>query len=100
MDNIKYKLKLKIRKAGQMRYFSQLDLQKVFERALRRADLPLYFTQGFNPRVRMSFGRALKLGLEGEIDVSFYFTEDIEPGYLKERLSLQLPQGLEIISVL
>jgi radical SAM-linked protein len=88
-----------IHKHGEMSYFSQLDLQKVFERALRRASLPLYFTQGFNPRVKMSFGNALKVGIDGEMETTFYFTEQLTPEHVKEKLVPQLPQGLEIVTV-
>ena len=80
-----------------MRYFSALDLTRILERALRRSSLPLYFTKGFNPRVKMSFGNALKLGVEGEIEATFYFTKDISLDILKEKLIPQLPEGLKMI---
>jgi len=99
MESNKFKLKLTIYKKDQMRYFSQLDLVKIFDRALRRTHLPLYFTKGFNPHVKMSFKRALKLGVEGSVEVVFYFSEQISASLLKERLMLQLPQGLQIITV-
>jgi len=99
MNIIKFKLKVVLEKKDPMCFFSQLDLTHVFERALRRLDLPIYYTQGFNPRIKMSFGRALKLGVEGQVDVVFYFLEDISCDSLNELLTLQLPQGLNIISV-
>jgi len=80
-----------------MRYFSALDLVRIFERALRRTSLPLYFTKGFSPRVKMSFSRALKLGVEGKIEVTFYFTREILFDELKEQLTSQLPEGLRMI---
>gem|GEM_PF-1392578 len=87
MQTEKYPLKLTIEKSGDMIYFSQLDLASVLTRALRRAELPLYYTQGFSPRVKMSFGRALKLGLSGREEVTFYFTEKITAPELQNRLS-------------
>jgi len=45
-------------------YLSQLELQKVIERIMRRADLPLAFSQGYNPRPKISFGRALPVGIQ------------------------------------
>ena len=80
-----------------MVYFSQIDLIHILERALRRTDLPLYFTQGFNPHVKISFKNGLKLGLEGNIEAVFYFTSPISLQKLSEKLSSQLPQGLEIV---
>lgn len=80
-----------------MTYFSQLDLTRVFERAARRANLPLYFTQGFNKRVKLSFSRALKLGTEGIITVSFYFTRPVCAEEVKREIFCQIPPGLNII---
>ena len=79
MESKKYPLKLILRKSGEMIYFSQLDLVRILERALRRSRLPLFYSQGFNPRVKMSFFGGLKLGLEGNISLTFYFTEVIIP---------------------
>lgn len=79
-----------------MRYFSQLDLSRVFERALRRSRLPLYLTQGYRPRLKLSFGRALKVGIEGESEVIFYFAEPLCPQTVREKLQPQLPEGLII----
>ena len=97
MPDIKFPLKIIFHKYGQMRYFSQLDLVHILARALRRTGLPVYFTQGFTPRVKMSFARALKLGVEGYVDVTLYFTDKISFAFLRKELSSQLPQGLDII---
>jgi len=77
-----------------MCYFSQLDLVRILERALRRTDLPIYFTEGFNPRVKLSFSPALKLGVEGEIEVTLYFNEMFSADEIIQKLRPQLPQGL------
>jgi radical SAM-linked protein len=81
-----------------MIYFSQLDIFHVLERALRRSKLPLYYTQGFSPRVKISFLNGLKLGLEGKIDIIFYFIQPIDLSQVKRKLSSQLPEGLRIVS--
>ena len=96
MNDIKYPLKVICRKEGDMRYFSQLDLVRLFERALRRAKLPVFFTKGFSPHAKMSFSNALKLGVEGEEEVTFYFTDSVEPAVLVSRLQPQLPRGLTL----
>lgn len=97
MQTVKFSLEVTLKKSQEMVYFSQLDLIHLLGRALRRTGLPLYFTQGFNPRVKISFKSGLKLGLAGEIRVVFYFREDIPFAVLRENLQSQLPQGLEII---
>jgi radical SAM-linked protein len=94
----RYSLKITLQKSGEMVYFSQLDLVRILERALRRTTLPLYFTLGFTPRVKLSFANGLKLGIEGHIGVTLYFTENISPQRLQEELASQLPSGLKIIS--
>jgi radical SAM-linked protein len=95
----KFIYQLTLYKKQDMVYFSQLDLVRILERALRRTNLNVVFTQGFNPRVRLSFSQALKLGKEGKIEVTLYFLKDYNPEELKELLSLQLPKELEILEV-
>lgn len=99
MQAERFALRMTIEKSGDMIYFSQLDLASILMRALRRANLPLYYTQGFNPRVKMSFGRALKLGVSGKEEVTFYFTQKIPPQELHNKLSPQMPQGLRISEI-
>jgi radical SAM-linked protein len=99
MEDKKFTLKVIFSKEGEMVYFSQLDLVKVFGRALRRTNLPLFYTQGFSPHVRLSFGRALKLGVEGKEEVTCYFSKEITLQELLVKLSTQLPQGLKIIEI-
>lgn len=92
----KYPLKVTLSKSGDMVYFSQLDVMHILERALRRADLPLYYTQGFNPHVKISFHSALKLGQEGNIEVTLYFSKEVSSEQLEEALQPQLPAGLNL----
>jgi radical SAM-linked protein len=93
----KYPLKVVLYKKGEMIYFSHLDTVRILERALRRSNLPVYYTKGFNPHIKMSFSKALKLGEEGEIEVTFYFSQEIPFQQLKEKLMPQLPSGLETV---
>ena len=83
-----------------MRYISHLDLMRLFMRALRRADLPLKITQGFNPHPKLSIKRALKLGVESDNEEATVVLNDlVEPEEFKERLQKQLPEGIQIKSV-
>lgn len=99
MNQSRFTLKLTFYKKDDMIYYSQLDVFHILRKALRRAGLPVYFTQGFNPNVKISFPFALKLGLEGKIEAILYFTEDLLPSKIKETLSPELPEGLEILDV-
>lgn len=87
-------------KKGLMKYISHLDLMRLFTRALRRAELPLKISEGFNPHPKLSIKRALKLGVESENEeASIVLTETVSPLDFKARLQRQLPEGIEIKSV-
>ncbi len=86
-------------KTGWMRYISHLDLLRLFNRVLRRADFKLYLSKGFNPRPVIRIKKALKLGIEGrDQDVEFLLEENIEPLNFKERFNKQLPDGVKMSS--
>ncbi|NQT96068.1 MAG: DUF2344 domain-containing protein [Candidatus Omnitrophica bacterium] len=80
-----------------MRYISHLDLMRLFQRAVRRADFRLYLTKGFSPRPLIRIKNALKLGLVGkDQEAEFILEESLEPDEFNKRLSEQLPDGIEI----
>lgn len=84
-------------KQGPMRYISHLDLMRLLTRAMRRANLPLKITEGFNPHPKLSIKRALKLGLESESEeASIILRELLNPEDFKNRLTKQLPEGIII----
>ena len=93
----KYPVSITLRKENEMIYFSQLDLVHLLERALRRSGLPNYFTQGYNPRIKISFKGGLKLGIEGKIDIVLYFIEEVDKNTVIEKLQNQLPKGLTVL---
>ncbi len=84
-------------KEGPARFISHLDMLRTFERAIRRAGLPVAFSQGFNPHPRFSFGSPLPVGVPGrdeymEIDL----VENINPAEIAEKLNRTLPGGIDI----
>ena len=80
------------------RFLSHLDTLKAMERALRRAGLPVVFSQGFNPHPQMAFGPARAVGLAS---LSEYFdvelSENMLPEIFRERLGAQLPLGFKLL---
>ncbi len=56
-------------KTGEAAYISLLDLQRVMQRALKRARLPVWYTQGFNPHIYMTFAAPLALGQESLVEI-------------------------------
>lgn len=94
---IDYRINFIFAKKGLMRYISHLDLMRLFMRALRRAELPLKMSEGFNPHPKLSIKRALKLGLESDNEeATIVLKELIRPEEFKERLQKQLPEGISI----
>jgi radical SAM-linked protein len=94
------KLSFVFTKKGVLKYISHLDLMRLFARALRRAQLPLKMTEGFSPHPKLSFKRALKLGVESENEEgAVVLTDFIEPEVFQSRLQQQLPEGITIKQV-
>lgn len=82
---------------GNLRFAGHLDVYRAWERTLRRADLPLEFSQGYNPRPRINIGLALPLGCSSRADLmDVWLVEAIDPGELVQRLRAAAPPGLEI----
>lgn len=87
-------------KTGRAKYISHLDLMRAFQRVFKRAHLPIWHTQGFNPHVYIMFPLALPLGTDSRVEImDFALTEDIPYNEVLERMNAQTPVGLEIVSV-
>ncbi len=99
-NNRMYKVNFSFSKKGAMRFISHLDLMRLFTRAMRRAQIPVKITEGFNPHPKLSIKRALKLGLESDNEeASTVLKEFIAPEEFKNRLDKQLPEGITIKEV-
>ncbi len=94
------RLRVRLGKVGEMALISHLDLMRLFDRAVRRASLPITFSGGFHPAPRIVSANALPLGTtsSGEI-VDFELTEIMEPKIFWERLAAKLPSEIPIYSV-
>ena len=80
-----------------MRFISHLDLMRLFQRALRRADLPVTVTQGFSPHLKISTGRALKLGAQSlDESLTVHVSKRVEPALFIGLLNKNLPEGVRI----
>jgi radical SAM-linked protein len=94
------KVRIRFRKAGDLRLVSHHDLMRCFERMLRRAALPFHATEGFNPRPRLVFALSLPLGIVGASEIVDLELDDaVSPEEVHQRLARQAPPGLEILSV-
>ena len=92
-------IRLKFRKKGLSIYYSQLDLQRVMARALKKSGLPVWYSQGFNPHIYMTFTLPLSLGHESECEsVDFRLNEEMQESDILKALEGTLPQGIELVS--
>ena len=91
-------IRVKFKKEGDMIYISHLDLQKLLQRAFRRADIELSYSKGYNPHPKMSYGNALALVTEsyGEY-VDIEIEEEIGVEEFLTRINEELPQGIEFV---
>ncbi len=97
---VRDKVRIRFRKAGDLRLISHHDLLRSFERMLRRAALPFHCTTGFNPKPRLVFALTLPLGVVGcDEVVELELDEELSLEELRQRLAQQAPAGLELLSV-
>lgn len=86
-------------KTGRIKYVSHLDLVRAMTRAVRRADIPLWYTEGFNKHPYLTFAAPLSLGYEGLREtMDIRMADDFPHDKLVERLNTVLPEGLVAIS--
>jgi radical SAM-linked protein len=97
---VKQRLQITFGKSGALKYTGNLDIAKTWERVLRRADLPILYTKGFNTRPRIQLASALPLGISSEceiLDVSLRETIVLD-GLIEKLLSVS-PEGLQIYQI-
>ncbi|MCH5320837.1 MAG: DUF2344 domain-containing protein [Eubacterium sp.] len=93
-------VRLRFSKQGRLKYISHLDINRAMTRALKRAEIPLWYTEGFNPHPYMSFSLPLSLGVESLCEsVDIRLVGDIKNDEIKKRLNSVLPENLKIIDV-
>lgn len=82
-------------KTGTAKYISHLDINRCFQRAMKRAGIPLWFTEGFNPHAYLTFPLPLALGYESMCEcVDFRLMREMDPVEIVSRLNSVLPMGL------
>jgi radical SAM-linked protein len=94
------RVRITFSKQGALRYTGHLDLHKLWERAARRAGLPLSYSQGFHPQPRISLAAALPLGFSsrGEI-MDIRLNEDLALEDISTRLNENLPTGIRVLEI-
>ena len=94
------RLRVTFAKTDHMRYTSHLDVHRTWERTLRRARLPLAYSQGFNPRPKINLAVALPLGFTSNCEiVEFWLDSTPTQSEIESRLREAAPPGIEILSI-
>ena len=87
-----------ITKGEELRYVSHLDYANLFVRACKRAKLPMAYSEGFNPHMKVAFASALSLGAASDAEyVDFEMTEALSPSAVMKRLGEHLPCGAQMV---
>jgi len=93
------RVRMKVTKTGRIRFLSHLDFMTLFHRAVVRARVPIAFSRGFNPHLKIAFGPALPVGMESETE---YLDLEIDPFadllQITSGLNSTLPEGVRILA--
>ncbi len=93
------KVRIRFKKEGVMKYIGHLDVMRYFQKLLRRADIPIAYSQGLSPHQIMSFAMPLSTGLESDGEyVDIEITERITTDEAKRRMNAHNVEGIEILS--
>lgn len=92
------RVRLRYTRRGRLRFTSHRDFQRAFERALRRAAVPMAYSAGFTPHPRVSYANAAPTGTASEAEyLEIALTVPHDPAELRLRLDASLPAGLDIV---
>lgn len=94
------RLRIIFAKVGALRYTGHLDLHRLWERAARRAELPLAYSQGFHPQPKLAIAAALPLGFSSRCEVlDMRLEHEVPLEGLREKLQETLPTGIQVTHV-
>lgn len=92
------RIRLRYTKRGRLRFTSHRDFQRAFERALRRAEVPMAYSAGFTPHPKVSYANAAPTGVGSEAEyLEIGLAESRDPEQLRARLDESLPDGLDVV---
>jgi radical SAM-linked protein len=98
-------LRIRYTKLGKIRFIGHRDVARIWERTLRKANIPVLYSQGFSPHPRISFGLALPTGFQSEAEyVDIYLGEDFfldgfDSRSIQENIDKSLPAGMNVLAV-
>ena len=96
-DNTPINLRVKFKKVGNLQYISHLDLVRTMNKIIVRSKLPLWYTEGFNPKPKMVFAAPLSTGVESLCEyMDLRLTEKIEPSVAMEILNRNMTEEMQV----
>lgn len=94
------RIRVTFSRGEEVKYLSHLDLMRLWERALRRAGIPLAYSQGFSPHPRISIAAPLPIGVTSSSELmDILFNKRFSPYYFIKAVSEQLPRGIVLVGV-
>ena len=94
------RVRITFTKQNALRYIGHLDLHRLWERAMRRASLPISYSQGFHPQPKISLAAALPLGFSSRNEVlDVRLNEDVAVEDISNRLKDNLPPDIKVLNV-
>ncbi|MGQ0467608.1 MAG: TIGR03936 family radical SAM-associated protein, partial [Sporichthyaceae bacterium] len=92
------KVRLRYAKRGRLRFTSHRDFQRAFERAIRRANVPIAFSAGFSPHPKVSYANAAATGMGSEAEyLEIGLAQRCDPEAIRAALDAALPPGLDVL---
>ncbi|MDD3958657.1 MAG: DUF2344 domain-containing protein [Clostridiaceae bacterium] len=96
--NEEFPIRMGFERKGSIIYIGHLDLMRTFERTLRRAELPVAYSLGYNPRPTLIFALPLGVGIAASEDVAdIFFSEKLDPSEVTARFNAKAPPGLRAV---
>ena len=96
-NNIKIVLRFRFKKVGRLQYISHLDLVRTMNKIIVRSNLPLYYTEGFNPKPKMVFAAPLSIGTESYAEyMDLRLCDRIDPSLAMERINANMTDEMQI----
>ena len=91
--------RIKFEKREEVKYIGHLDTMRTFTRCIKRTELPIKFSSGFNPRVQLSFALPLAVGVTSECEYfDLELNGDVEPDFVVSELTKMMPIGFKILN--
>ena len=99
VNNVPYvTLRIRFNKVGRLQYISHLDLVRTMHKILVRSRLPMWYTEGFNPKPKMVFAAPLSIGAESMCEfMDIRLTEKISPDKVKEVLNRNMTDEMQVL---